>query len=224
MGLILFGYFRFRVPWATLADHPGPERISPQTREGIGLNCRGITFPPRPPRHPLPGTLVTGLVQKANPLGHLALIGFLHHLPYEECDGGLSASRRSGSDGQSCPRNRQSGRPPHPSPLPEALPLAGEDVEAAGLQPIRVVITDRAGIGILVPVPRPGLPGLSGQRLARQPYPRPGVVEAKAEFVQAQVPLTLCLSATANPVPSPALYTSSGRFLCERCTSCQKNH
>jgi hypothetical protein len=36
-------------------------------------------------------------------------------------------------------------------------------------------------------VPRAGLPGLRRQRLPRQPHPRPGVVEAKAKLIQAQV-------------------------------------
>jgi len=36
-------------------------------------------------------------------------------------------------------------------------------------------------------VPRPGLPGLSGQWLTREPYPSPGVVKPNAEFIQAQV-------------------------------------
>ena len=54
-------------------------------------------------------------------------------------------------------------------------------------QPIRIVVTDRAGIGILVAVPGARLPGLRGQRLPRQPHPRPGVVETDAELIQAQV-------------------------------------
>ena len=36
-------------------------------------------------------------------------------------------------------------------------------------------------------MPGAGLPGLRGQRLPRQPHPRPGVVEAEAELIQAQV-------------------------------------
>ena len=36
-------------------------------------------------------------------------------------------------------------------------------------------------------MPGAGLPGLRGQRLPRQPYPRPGVVEANAKLIQAQV-------------------------------------
>jgi len=58
-------------------------------------------------------------------------------------------------------------------------------------QPIRIVVTDRAGIGILVAVPGARLPGLRGQRLPRQPHPRPGVVELEAELIQAQVLIPL---------------------------------
>ena len=54
------------------------------------------------------------------------------------------------------------------------------------MQPIRVIVTDGAGIGILVAVPGVGLPGLSGQWLPRQPHPRPGVVEPNAKLIQAQ--------------------------------------
>jgi hypothetical protein len=177
------------IPWATLADHPGPKRISTQTRDRIRLSRRSITLRhPRPlERHPLPRTPITGLVQKTNPFGHPALIGFLHHLPYKDCNRGRGASKRSGPNRPSCPRGCQSRRPPHPAPLPEALPLTGEDVEAAGLRPIRIIITDRAGIGILIAMPRAGLPGIPRQRLPRQPHPRPGVIQPNAKFIQAQV-------------------------------------
>jgi len=40
-------------------------------------------------------------------------------------------------------------------------------------------------------MPRPGLPGIPRQRLPRQPHPRPGVVEAKAKLIQAQVLIPL---------------------------------
>ena len=43
-------------------------------------------------------------------------------------------------------------------------------------------------------MPGAGLPGIPRQRLPREPYPRPGVVEAEAKFIQAQVliPLFSC--------------------------------
>jgi hypothetical protein len=54
------------------------------------------------------------------------------------------------------------------------------------LHPIRVIVTDRAGIGILVAVPGARLPGIPRQRLPRPPHPRPGVVKPNAKFIQAQ--------------------------------------
>ncbi len=40
-------------------------------------------------------------------------------------------------------------------------------------------------------MPGAGLPGLSGQRLPREPHPCPGVVEPNAEFIQPQVLIPL---------------------------------
>ena len=55
---------------------------------------------------------------------------------------------------------------------------------------IRISLTIRI-TGAPVTIPCPGLPGLPRQRLPRQPHPRPGVVEAKAELIQPQVLIPL---------------------------------
>jgi len=58
---------------------------------------------------------------------------------------------------------------------------------ASSLLTIRVEMINGIRKRILIPMPRPWLPGPPRQRLPREPYPCPGVIEPVAELIKAQV-------------------------------------